>query len=179
MRRAVFLDRDGTLNADLGYVHKKEDWHWLPHVVEGLARLRAAGFALVVVSNQSGIARGMFDASQVDSLHRWVNARLERHKAQIDAFYYCPHLPDVSGPCACRKPLPGLLLQAARDMDIDLAASWMLGDRARDAQAGLAAGCRAVVIGTDGEEKLPAGAVACRDFAAACTYILETGRRDV
>ena len=174
MRRAVFFDRDGTLNADLGYVHRKEDWRWLPHVIEGLARLRSSGFVLVVVSNQSGIARGMFDASQVDSLHQWVNAQLERHKAQLDAFYYCPHLPEVSGPCTCRKPSPGLLLQAARDMDIDLAASWVVGDRARDAQAGLAAGCRTIVVGTGTEESLPPGTVICQDFATACTFILET-----
>ena len=179
MRRAVFLDRDGTLNADLDFVHKKEDWQWLPHVVEGLARLRAAGFALVVVSNQSGIARGMFDAATVDALHHWVNARLAPHKATIDAFYYCPHLPDITGPCSCRKPQPGLLLQAARDMDIDLSSSWMVGDRVRDAQAGLAAGCRAIVIGDSRGEQLPPEAISCRDFAAACEHILGVASSNV
>lgn len=172
MPRAVFLDRDGTLNADLDYVHKKEDWHWLPHVVEGLAKLRAADFALVVVSNQSGIARGMFDAAAVDALHLWVNAQLAPYKAAIDAFYFCPHLPKITGPCSCRKPLPGLLLQAAREMDIDLASSWMVGDRVRDAQAGLAAGCRAIVIGESRGEQLPPEAISCRDFAVACEHIL-------
>lgn len=172
MRKAVFLDRDGTLNADLDFVHKKEDWQWLPGVVDGLARLRAAGLVLVVVSNQSGIARGMFDADTVEALHRWVNARLATHKADIDAFYYCPHLPAITGPCTCRKPQPGLLLQAAREMDIDLASSWMVGDRVRDAQAGLAAGCRAIVIGTSRGEQLPSEAISCRDFAAACEHIL-------
>ncbi len=179
MRKAIFLDRDGTLNADLDFVHTKEDWQWLPGVVEGLARLRAAVFALVVVSNQSGIARGMFDVATVDRLHHWVNAQLAPHRASIDAFLYCPHLPEITGPCDCRKPRPGLLLQAAREMDIDLASSWMVGDRVRDAQAGLAAGCRAIVIGDSRGEQIPAEVVSCRDFAAACGHILGVANGNV
>ena len=179
MQKAVFLDRDGTLNVDYDFVHSREGWEWLPHVIPGLARLKAAGYALVVVSNQSGIARGMFDAATVDALHGWVNTQLVPQGAAIDAFYYCPHLPSITGPCACRKPAPGLLLRAAREMDIDLPHSWMVGDRARDAQAGLAAGCRAMVVGGRETENLPDGAVSCPDFAAACAHILETGCRDV
>ena len=175
VRRAVFLDRDGTLNVDFGYVHRSEDWQWLPHVVEGLARLKAAGFALVVTSNQSGIARGMFDAATVDSLHQWVNSRLAPHKASIDSFCYCPHLPTITGNCDCRKPAPVLLLRAARELDIDLAASWSVGDRLRDAQAGLAAGCRAILVNATAPADIPAAVTHCTDFAQACDIILNDG----
>lgn len=135
-RRAIFLDRDGTLNNDTGYVHRKEDWHWLPGVVETLRRFHAVGYLLVVVSNQSGIARGMFGEDDLHALEAWINEDLAASNAVIDAWYYCPHLPEVTGPCDCRKPEPGLLLRAAADLNIDLARSWMVGDRVRDMQAG-------------------------------------------
>ena len=145
-RRAIFLDRDGTLNRDTGYVHRKEDWHWLPGVVEALRRFRAAGYLLVVVSNQSGLARGMFSVEDLHALEEWINADLAGHGAGIDAWYYCPHLPEATGPCTCRKPEPGLILQAAAELHIDLARSWMVGDRVRDVQAGLAAGCSCILL---------------------------------
>lgn len=145
-RRAIFLDRDGTLNEDLGYVHRPEDWRWLPGVPEALARFRAAGWRLVVVSNQSGLARGYFTPGDLDRLERWVEGELAPLEAAPDAWYHCPHLPEITGPCACRKPLPGLILQACQDMDIDPGASWMLGDRLRDVAAGVAAGCRAGLL---------------------------------
>lgn len=157
-RRAVFLDRDGTLNEDTGYVHEARAWRWLPGVRETLARLKAAGWLLVVVSNQSGIARGMFDEKALHALEHWVDAQLAPLAANMDAWYFCPHLPDRNGPCECRKPAPGLLLRAAAELDIDLAASWMVGDRLRDVRAGLAAGCRAVLLRNAGyrEEALEA-----------------------
>lgn len=140
MRRAVFLDRDGTLNRDLGYVHRPEDWQWLPGVTDALAKLKKAGWLLIVVSNQSGVGRGYFDAAQLEKLEKWANADLAPKGAAIDKWYYCPHLPDQG--CSCRKPEPGLILKAVDEYDIDPAASWLLGDRLRDVQAGLAAGCR-------------------------------------
>lgn len=146
LRRAIFLDRDGTLNKDTGYVHRKEDWHWLPGVVEALKRFHAVGYALVVVSNQSGLARGMYDLAALHELEAWINADLEAKGAAIDAWYYCPHLPEITGPCSCRKPAPGLILRAAEEMGLDLARSWMVGDRVRDVEAGLAAGCRCVLL---------------------------------
>lgn len=178
-RRAIFLDRDGTLNADTGYVHRTEDWRWLPGVPEALARFRAAGWLLVVVSNQSGIARGMFDPAQLHALERWVDAQLAPLGAAPDAWYHCPHLPEVTGPCQCRKPAPGMLLRAAEAMNIDLTASWMIGDRMRDARAGLAAGCRAVLLrsgwgereAAEARKQLPHTPV-LSDLAAACAYIL-------
>lgn len=149
MRRAIFLDRDGTLNEDLGYVHRPQDWRWLPGVPDALARFRAASWLVVVVSNQSGIARGYFDAGALTALERWVDCQLAPLGAAPDAWYHCPHLPEITGPCQCRKPLPGMLLRAARELDIDLKASWMLGDSTRDVAAGLAAGCHAALLRPD------------------------------
>ena len=161
MRRAIFLDRDGTLNEDLGYVHKPEDWRWLSGVPEAMARFRAAGWLVVVASNQSGIARGYFGLEELRALERWVDAQLAPLGAKPDAWYSCPHLPSVSGPCACRKPMPGLILQACAELGIESAASWMLGDRERDVAAGLAAGCRAGLLRAD-----PADAEAKATLAA-------------
>lgn len=145
-RRAIFLDRDGTINADAGYTHRIEDWRFLPGVVEALAALKKDGWLLVVASNQSGIGRGYYTWEQLKKLEMWVNAELGRRHAAIDAWYYCPHPPDAG--CACRKPEPGLLLTAARDLHIDLASSFMLGDKASDVEAGQAAGCQTGLITT-------------------------------
>lgn len=171
-RPAVFLDRDGVLNEDTGYVGRPEDFRWLPGVPRALAALRRAGLPLVVVTNQSGIARGYYDAAAVNALHAWMNAQLRPLGAHIDAFYFCPHHPDIDGPCACRKPAPGLLLRAAADLAIALDQSWMIGDKMSDAAAGRAAGCRPVLI-TDspaeaGKDSLPAAP----DLAAAVRLIL-------
>lgn len=144
MRRAIFLDRDGTINVDGGYVHKIEDWRWLPGAVEALAAFKQAGWLLIAASNQSGIARGLYNYADLLALQAWVDARLEQQNAGIAQWYYCPHGPGDG--CACRKPEPGLVLRAAKDWNIDLAQSWLIGDRKRDAQAGLAAGCRAMLL---------------------------------
>lgn len=152
MRKAIFLDRDGTLNRDHGYTHKAEDWEWLPGVLEALRILHDAGWFLVAASNQSGIGRGYYSREQLAALEAWLTRELKRQNCAIDAWYYCPHRPEEN--CACRKPEPGLILQAAKKHDIDLARSWMLGDRLKDAQAGLAAGCKAgIVLNPDYEDE--------------------------
>ena len=184
LRRAVFLDRDGTLNKDVGYVHRKEDWQWLPGVAEALKRLRAVGYVLVVVSNQSGIARGMYDREALRLLEEWVNEELAAKNAAIDAWYYCPHLPEITGPCECRKPEPGLLLQAARDLDLDLANSWMIGDRVRDVQAGLAAGCQSILLHPEGsdnsdDDDVPDGVAVVPHLPAATVRILAPRMRQL
>jgi D-glycero-D-manno-heptose 1,7-bisphosphate phosphatase len=175
-RVAVFLDRDGTLNVDKGYVWRLEDWAWVPGSLDALRRLKAAGFALVVVTNQSGVARGMYGEEQVRLLHEAVGRQASDAGAPIDGFYYCPHLKD----CDCRKPLPGLLTRAARDLGLDLPASWTVGDRLRDVEAGLAAGTRAILLtgGPDPEDarRLPPGALAAADLAEACDLIAAKGR---
>lgn len=184
LRRAVFLDRDGTLNKDVGYVHRKEDWQWLPGVAEALKRLRAVGYVLVVVSNQSGIARGMYDREALRLLEEWVNAELSAKNAAIDAWYYCPHLPEITGHCECRKPEPGLLLQAARDLELDLANSWMIGDRVRDVQAGIAAGCQSILLHPEGsdnsdDDDVPDGVAVVPHLPAATVRILAPRMRQL
>lgn len=147
MKKAVFLDRDGVLMEDAGYPHRPEHMHVLPGAKEAVARLRNAGYFLVVVSNQSGVARGYFSEADVKTLNRKLGEALG-----IDHFYYCPHYPKAKGSygieCNCRKPKPGMLLRAAKEHNIALADSWMIGDKLDDAKAGKAAGCRAVVIGS-------------------------------
>ena len=154
-RKAVFLDRDGTLNVDFGYVHSTQEWEWVSGAINGLKRLYDAGFALVIVTNQAGIARGYYEAGDVDALHEWVQLELISRGVKISGIYYCPHHPDfgVVKQCNCRKPEPGMLIQAAQELCLDLSRSWMIGDQYSDTQAGLRAGAKAILIGrgdTDG-----------------------------
>ncbi|SDD80793.1 D-glycero-alpha-D-manno-heptose-1,7-bisphosphate 7-phosphatase [Rhodospira trueperi] len=144
-RPAAFLDRDGTLNVDVDYAHRPEQITWIDGAAAALRRLNEAGWWVFVVTNQSGIARGLFDEAAVDRLHDWMVTDLARQGARIDAFYYCPHHPRGTVPaytkvCDCRKPAPGLLLRAMAEHPVDVARSFMLGDRMRDVEAGRAAG---------------------------------------
>ncbi len=140
LRKAIFLDRDGTLNADAGYTHRREEWLWLDGALEGLRIFADAGYLLVVVSNQSGVGRGFYSLDDVKTLEKWLETQLKEQGLKISGWYYCPHGPNEG--CNCRKPGPGLILRASRELDLDLANSWMLGDRLSDIQAGLSAGCR-------------------------------------
>lgn len=142
--RAVFLDRDGTLNVNTGYVGDPNDVRLVAGAAEGVRMLADAGFATVVISNQSGIARGYFSAADADAVDARVRESLLRSGARITAMYRCPHMPD--GDCDCRKPKPGMLRRAAADLDIDFAASWIVGDRLLDVEAGSAVGCRCIVV---------------------------------
>jgi histidinol-phosphate phosphatase family protein len=150
--RAVFLDRDGTLIDDVGYISDPEDVRLVPGAADALRALRDAGFRLVVVSNQSGLGRGLVTQEQADAVHERFVQELEGAGARIDAAYYCPHTPEDG--CACRKPQPGLLLDAARELDLDLEQSFMVGNSDVDVAAGEAAGVRAVLLadGTDWPE---------------------------
>jgi D-glycero-D-manno-heptose 1,7-bisphosphate phosphatase len=169
LRPAAFLDRDGVLNQDLGYVHRVADFHWVPGAVQALQRLQAAGYALVVVTNQSGVARGMYTLADVDTLHAHMQRELAAAGVVLTGIYRCPHLPDAPLPayrlnCDCRKPGPGLLLQALREHALDASLSVMVGDRASDIQAGQAAGvARCLQVG-------PGQAAA--DLAAAVDLML-------
>ena len=157
MRRpAVFLDRDGTLNEDTGYVHRIEDFRWLPGAIDAVRRLNAAGYYVFVVTNQSGVARGLFEEAAVRDLHGWMNEELRRAGAHIDDMCYCPHHPDATVPayrmtCPCRKPAPGMILDLMRSWPVIAEASVAIGDKERDAAAGRAAGIAAEVV--------PAGAL--------------------
>lgn len=149
--KAVFLDRDGTLNVNTGYVGDPENVVLVPHAAEGARTLVDAGFALVVVSNQSGIARGYFSEADADAVDARLRERLASAGVSIAAMYRCPHWPDAErpgslAPCDCRKPKPGMLLRAAADLHLDLTQSWIVGDRLLDMQAGRAAGCRCVLV---------------------------------
>jgi histidinol-phosphate phosphatase family protein len=151
MRRVAFLDRDGTLNPrppEHDYVRRPDEFSWLPGAAEGVARLARAGFALAVVSNQRGIARGLVSAAVLEDIEERIQQELSVHGCRIDAFRYCPHESDAG--CACRKPAPGMLLELARELDLDLERSWMIGDSEDDVLAGLAAGCRSARITTSG-----------------------------
>ncbi len=181
-RKAAFVDRDGVLNQDRGYVGRIEDFHWLPGAIGALRRLQDAGRALVVITNQSGIARGYYSEADFDRLCDHMRAALAAHGVQLDAIEHCPHLPDAPvaafrRECDCRKPAPGMILRAARRLDIDLAASWLFGDKPIDIAAGRAAGVgRCWLIGD------AAGAGADGAFAslaeAADALLAQTPARD-
>ncbi len=145
-RRAVFFDRDGTLNVEKNYLYLREDWEWLPGAIEAIRSANELGFEVVVVTNQAGIARGLYSENDLARLHSWVSADLAKFGARVDAYYYCPHHPDFTGPCECRKPQPGLLRQAAKERGIDLSNSYLVGDKFSDVQAALAAGCLPILV---------------------------------
>ena len=142
--KAVFLDRDGTIARDVNYCRRAEDFEILPSVPQAIRLLNQRGFKVVVVTNQSGIARGYFTEANLLQIHQYMKEELAKHGAQVDAIYYCPHHPDDG--CRCRKPKPGLLVKAAQDLGIDLGRSFVIGDAGRDIEAGKAAGCQTVLV---------------------------------
>lgn len=153
MNKAVFLDRDGTLIRDGGYICDFKQVEVFPFAAAAVRRLNRAGFLVIVASNQSAVARGLCSEEQVQALHRELKAHFAGQGAVIDAFYYCPFLADgrvqaYRRESPLRKPAPGMLLQAAGDFGIDLASSFMVGDKADDIEAGRRAGCRTVLVRT-------------------------------
>lgn len=157
MNGVVFLDRDGVINADIGYLWRREDFVWIPGAPAAIRLFNERGRPVVVVTNQSGVARGYYTEQDVESLHRWMNAELNRQGARIDAFYFCPHHPDGAIPeytrvCDCRKPQPGMLLQAMEDWRADPAKSVLIGDKESDVAAAAAAGIRGYLF--DGKNLL-------------------------
>ncbi|GIV76550.1 MAG: D,D-heptose 1,7-bisphosphate phosphatase [Litorilinea sp.] len=143
-RQAVFLDRDGTLIHDVGYPRDPAEVELLPGVVQALHLLHKRGMALVVISNQSGIGRGLLTDDDLTRVHNRLVQVLAQHGVKLDGAYYCPHAPWER--CACRKPHPGLLHRAAEELDLDLADSFMVGDKWSDVAAGHQAGCRTVLL---------------------------------
>jgi D-glycero-D-manno-heptose 1,7-bisphosphate phosphatase len=153
-RRAAFLDRDGTLIDDLHYLRDPAAVRLLPGVAAAIRSLNHAGILAVVATNQSGIARGRLTEADYRATQRRLDDLLAVEGARLDAHYHCPHLPEITGPCDCRKPGPGLYREAARDRDIDLAASWWIGDRLRDlAPARLFGGQGVLVLTGAGREE--------------------------
>lgn len=147
MQKAVFLDRDGTIARDVHYCRRVEDFEILPRVPEAIRLLNQEGYKVVVITNQSGIARGYFSEATLSLIHHEMITILEQGGAHIDAVYVCPHHPDEG--CDCRKPSPALIIRAAADIGIALERSYMIGDDPKDVQAGRAAGCRTILLTAD------------------------------
>jgi D-glycero-D-manno-heptose 1,7-bisphosphate phosphatase len=152
-RRGVFLDRDGTLNVrprEHEYVTAEKEFVWLPGAAEGLARLARAGYVLTVVSNQRGVARGLVRPNVLRGIEELIQSELASHGCTIAAFEYCMH--EEAEACDCRKPKPGMILRLARELDLELGCSWVIGDSWTDIRAGEAAGCRTALLAADGVE---------------------------
>ncbi len=152
-RPAVFLDRDGTLNVDVGYMHAIDQLELFPWTADALRLLKRAGFALVVVTNQAGLARGLIAEGFVEDAHAELQRRLSSVGAGVDGFYYCPHHPmgtveKFRGDCRCRKPNPGMVEDAARDLALDPRRSWVIGDKWLDVQLAAAVGARSILVRT-------------------------------
>ncbi|HEV2282382.1 MAG TPA: HAD family hydrolase [bacterium] len=178
-RRAVFVDRDGVLMRDVNHLTSPSQIEILPGVPESLRRLRDAGWAVVVITNQSVVARGMVTEEGLREIHEALQSRLRSRGAALDAIYYCPHHPEGAVAayriaCDCRKPRAGLLLRAAADLGIDLGASVMVGDAASDIEAGRRAGCRTVLLGAAGETGATRADHVATDLASAADWILAT-----
>jgi D-glycero-D-manno-heptose 1,7-bisphosphate phosphatase len=184
VNRAVFLDRDGTLIEEVGYLDRVDRLRLFPETVDALRALQRAGLRLIIATNQSGIAQGLFTETFVRDLHDDLTQRLAQGGVRLDGIYYCPHHPEAKlaayrTQCDCRKPGAGLLRQAARDLDLDLARSYMIGDRWRDLRAGMACGGAGVLVRTGyGETEArhpPKGVhadVVVDNLAAAASWIL-------
>lgn len=180
MKKAVFLDRDGTINVERDYLFRCEDFEFISGVPEAIKKLNDAGFLVVVVTNQSGVARGYYSEADVKLLHGFVEQQLALHGAHVDGFYYCPHHPDKGNVpyrklCRCRKGEPGMLLDAARDFNIDLSQSFIIGDKLADVEAGLAVDSTPILVltghGEREKEKIPAAIQVCADLSAAVDVI--------
>jgi D-glycero-D-manno-heptose 1,7-bisphosphate phosphatase len=165
MDKAVFLDRDGVINRrppEGEYITRWEDLQVLPGVADAVGRLRQAGFRIFVVTNQRCVSKGLITAGELEAMHRRMCEQLAAVGGIVDSVYYCPH--EKVTACKCRKPAPGMLLTAAREHQIDLAASWMIGDSEIDVEAGRNAGCRTVrllegVATSGGEEDVMAASL--------------------
>ena len=185
LRPAVFLDRDGTIIEEAGYLDRLDRLVFFPYSVDAIRVLNRAGFAVVVITNQAGIARGIVKPSFVDEAHQFIAARVEAGGARIDGFYFCPHyksgtVQEFVRACDCRKPGAGMLTRAAADLNLDLSQSFTVGDRWHDVAAGAAVGARGVLVRTGlgrREEAKPQAATQASaivdDLAAAAAWILE------
>ena len=152
MKKAIFLDRDGTLNnnQERYYIWRPEDFHLNPGVVEALSELQARGYLLLVITNQGGVSKGEYRLEEVEALQASMCSLLEEAGVTLEEMYVCPHHPEHEK-CLCRKPLPLLIQKALARYDIDPSASWMVGDSERDVEAGEAAGVRTLLVESNGD----------------------------
>lgn len=146
MNKAAFFDRDGTINVDTGYVHRIEEFQFIDGIPEFIKKWNDWGYKVIVVTNQAGIARGYYTEDDMHKLHAYMNEELAQIGAHVDAFYFCPHHPDFTGACHCRKPEPGMFEQAIKDWDIDVTQSIMFGDRQSDIEAAEKCGIKGYLV---------------------------------
>ena len=186
MNRGIFLDRDGTISEEVGFVDRLDRFRLLPGAPGAIRRINQSGFLAIVVTNQSGVARGLFDEAFVTRVHERLAEWLAREGARLDGIYVCPHHPSEGTPplradCDCRKPRPGLLARAARDHDVDLSSSYMIGDKAIDIETAHNAGATGVLVLTgygagDLRDRLPGApaqpAFVAQDLPGAVEWIL-------
>ena len=149
-KRAVFIDRDGTLSEEVGYLNHASRFRLLPRSAAAIKMLNDAGVPAVIVTNQAGVARGYFPEERIHEVHARMEELLAEEGAKLDGIYYCPHHPTAGEPpyrceCDCRKPRPGLLIRAGKELDLDVCASYMIGDKFSDLELGLATGCKSVL----------------------------------
>lgn len=173
-QKAVFIDRDGTLIEEVNYLSKVEDLRFFPFTVDAVRLLKDHGFLVIVVTNQSGIGRGIYDESAMHAIHDRIQEELV---AKIDAFYFCPHLPDAG--CKCRKPNLGMIEAARTDLEIDMDNSWMVGDKAIDVQTGINGNLRTALVltgyGRDAKDQLNAQPdCVAEDLLAAAKMIVNS-----
>lgn len=177
LRPAVFLDRDGTVIQEREYLADPAGVRLVPGAAEAIRRLRAAGYAVVIVTNQSGIARGLYRESDYRAVAARLDTMLARAGARPDGTYHCPHHPDLTGPCPCRKPGTGMHRRAAEELGLDLAASVYVGDKPTDVEPGLALGGRGVLVrtgyGRESEAEVPPEVWVVDDLPAAAALILD------
>ncbi len=149
-KRAIFIDRDGVINDDTNFITRPEDFIIYPFTAEAIRLINQSEYLAIVITNQSAVARGMISEDELKLIHHKMDDELAIQSAKMDSIYYCPHHPDFgeNRNCSCRKPLPGMLLQAAEDFNIDLLSSFMIGDNERDIIAGKAAGCKTIGVKT-------------------------------
>lgn len=179
-QKAIFLDRDGTVNKYVGFLRNIDDFDLLPGVLEAIKKINASGYLCIIVTNQPVIARGEVSVEQLDEIHKKLETELGKEGAYIDGLYYCPHhphkgydgeIPELKIDCDCRKPKPGMLLKASKDYNIDLSQSWMIGDSESDVIAGINAGCRTVLL-SDEETERYGQECTCMNLKSAIDKIL-------
>lgn len=176
--RAVFIDRDGTINVNFGYINNPDDFKMYPGVKDGIKLLKDNGFKIIIITNQSGIARGYFSEETLEKIHEKMKSELSKEGAMIDAIYFCPHHPDEK--CNCRKPKPGMLEKAIKDFNIDIEKSFIIGDRMLDVEAGHKIGCKTVLVPErkdlvwqERKESIIEPDYVCDDFISGIKWILK------
>jgi D,D-heptose 1,7-bisphosphate phosphatase len=186
MTKAVFIDKDGTLIKDVPYNINAAFVEMEEHAGEALSLLKQNRYLLIVISNQSGVAKGFFLENDLEEINNEIQRKLYKHKVKIDKFYYCPHVPDglikeYSIECKCRKPQPGLILKAVKDFNINVYQSWMIGDILNDVEAGKSSGCKTILVDNGNEtewvlneQRTPDYKV--KDLRQAAEIILENDR---